>query len=111
MLLSSARLGIEGLKQFLDTRDEKRLARFKSVDDLTFGETLRAFENKEVWAKLNLELDRKTVLKNLERVRVIRNHVTHFHPDGISEEDRKTLGQTRNLFQNVWGISAVYFSL
>lgn len=69
------------------------------MDDLTFGESLRAFENTDVWAKLNLNLDRKTLMVRLQKVKEIRNSVIHFHPDGITDDEREILRRTRKMLQ------------
>ena len=98
-LLRSVRLGTERLKAMVDPRDEARQKRLKSVDDLTFGETWRAFDNKDIWEKLGLPLDRKTLRDRLETVNEIRNSVMHFHPDGISDEERQILRLTREMLQ------------
>ena len=99
VLLRSARLTADALQDLVDPRDEARKAKVKSVDNLTFGETLRAFENQTTWEKMRLELDRKTVIDGLKKVNEIRNSVMHFHPDGISEEDREILRRTRHMLQ------------
>jgi CBS domain-containing protein len=57
------------------------------VSDLTFGEYLRLIENPIKWIKVGLPIDRDAFCKQLERVRVIRNDVMHFDPDGIPPED------------------------
>jgi len=100
-LIRTARLGVEGLKDLVDPRDEARLKRVKSVDDLTFGEILRAFEQPAIWETIGLPLDRKAVLERLTRINKIRNHVMHFHPDGITDEEREILSRTREMLQTV----------
>jgi predicted transcriptional regulator len=59
----------------------------QSVADLTFGEYIRVFENQSRWEQLGLGVDRKIFCKDLDRVREIRNDVTHFDPDGITPAD------------------------
>ena len=99
VLLRGAKLGQEAIRELTDPRDEERKAKVKSVDNLTFGETLRAFEDAGVWEKLNLQLDRKTMVERLKRVNEIRNSVMHFHPDGITDEEREILRRTREMLQ------------
>ncbi len=65
----------------------------ESVSDMTFGDYIRLLEEPSRWSKLNLSIDRATFCDQLDRVREIRNGVTHFDPDGISEDD---LGLLRN---------------
>lgn len=71
------------LKAAVDPTDENR--RVESVNDLTFGEYLRLVEKPENWDRLGLALDRAEVVKNLERIREIRNDVMHFDPDPLDE--------------------------
>ncbi len=98
-LLRGAKLGQEAIRELTDPRDEARKAKVKSVDDLTFGETLRAFDDSTTWEKLRISLDRKTLCERLRKVNDIRNSVMHFHPDGISEEEREILRKTREMLQ------------
>jgi CBS domain-containing protein len=63
----------------------------ESVSDLSFGEYIKLFENSARWAKLGLPIDRKTFCAKLESVRLIRNDVMHFDPDGIPPEDLEQL--------------------
>ena len=56
----------------------------ESVADLTF-------ENPELWKKTELQIDKKIFTKELDKVRIIRNDVMHFDPDGISEENHELL--------------------
>jgi hypothetical protein len=66
-------------------------ASISSVADMTFGEYVRLLENAERWEKFGLPVDRVIFCKNLDKVRLIRNDVTHFDPDGITAEDLDTL--------------------
>lgn len=61
------------------------------IDDLTFGDYVRIIENPEQWKKLNLTVDRSYFIKQLDKVRKIRNDIMHFNPEGISEEQKKDL--------------------
>ncbi|MFG8501359.1 HPP family protein [Pseudomonas aeruginosa] len=63
----------------------------ESVADLTFGEYIRIFENPDLWKKANLRIDKKIFTRELDKVRLIRNNIMHFDPDGISEEDHSSL--------------------
>lgn len=101
VMLRFASLSQEGLARLVNPQDIERQSKVKSVNDLTFGETLRAFSDVEVWEKTKLGLDRKTILARLEEVRLIRNRVMHFHPDGISDKDREVLRRTRSMLQDL----------
>ncbi|WLG34343.1 CBS domain-containing protein [Pseudomonas simiae] len=77
------------LSNIVNPSDSERA--IESVADLTFGEYIRLFEDPTLWLKTNLQVDRKTFIKELDKVRIIRNDVMHFDPDGISEEDHELL--------------------
>lgn len=62
-----------------------------SVYDLTFGEYIRLLEVPENWTKLGLHIDRATFVVSLSEIRVIRNMVMHFDPDGIGPEEQLRL--------------------
>ena len=78
----------------------------ENLDDLTYGEYLRLMQDPENWSKLNLKLDKDLFLKLLEEVRIIRNDVMHFDPEGISEEQQATLEQAAKLLSEVYSRSA-----
>nr|WP_166640612.1 hypothetical protein [Amycolatopsis sp. SID8362] len=69
----------------------------KSFDDLAFGDYQRILENKEIWQKLGWPLDRQTFTSRLEKIRLIRNKVMHFHPDPVSEDAIKKLSNFAKL--------------
>lgn len=79
------------LEKLKDPEDEER--QIESVADLTFGEYLRILENPEHWSKIGLPIDRAIFVKKLDRIRVIRNAVMHFDPDGIDNEQLDELSQ------------------
>lgn len=79
----------EELSKLVNPSDSERT--IESVADLTFGEYIRLFEDPALWLKTKLQVDRKTFIKELDKVRIIRNDVMHFDPDGISEEDHELL--------------------
>lgn len=79
----------EELFNIVNPSDSERT--IESVADLTFGEYIRLFEDPALWLKTNLQVDKRTFIKELDKVRIIRNDVMHFDPDGISEEDHELL--------------------
>lgn len=79
----------EELQAAVDPNDADR--EIESVSDLTLGECLRVIENKERWEALGLRIDRRLFIKNLDKVREIRNSIMHFDPDGVDIEDIGTL--------------------
>jgi CBS domain-containing protein len=72
-----------------DPGDAKRDV--KMASDLTFGEYKRLLEEPDRWNRLKLKIDRAIFISFLDKVRAIRNDVMHFDPDGIAEDDLKTL--------------------
>lgn len=63
----------------------------KSPSDLTFGEYVRLLEPESNWNKLGVKIDRVEFIKQLDRVRTIRNDVMHFDPDGLDPDDKRFL--------------------
>lgn len=98
-MLRKAAPKIELLREMVDPRDENRKGSIKEVDDLTFGETIRAIGDERIWPVLNLALDRKTFIAGLDDIRDVRNTVMHFHPDGISNDEQIRLHKTRRMLQ------------
>ena len=73
------------LTEMRDVDDAERPVR--NVADLTFGEYVRLLERPDRWERLGLEIDRTLFCNDLNKVRIIRNDVMHFDPDGIEPED------------------------
>lgn len=78
---------------FSGSYDEKSKP-VKNLSDLTFGQYVRLLEDPKKFEKLNLNIDRGILVKQLEEVRKIRNDVMHFDPDGITFESLELLRQT-----------------
>ena len=79
----------EELVSVKDPGDGERTV--EAASDLTFGEYQRLLEAPARWAKLNLNLDRAMFIRQLEKVREIRNDVMHFDPDGIEDDALEVL--------------------
>lgn len=80
--------------------DEER--EVENLEDLTLGEYKRLLENQEHWDRLNLiVVDRKNFIEQLEIVRLIRNRVMHFEPDGLQEEDLEILCRFTGLLRKL----------
>ncbi len=77
-----------------------------SVADLTFGDYVRLLESPDGWKKVNLPLDRKTFVDQLDTVREIRNDVMHFDPDGVTPGDLERLRDFARFLQRLRGIGA-----
>jgi CBS domain protein len=87
--LIASRFSKQELASARDATDVTRPV--EDVSDLTFGEYVRLLENPANWKKLQLQIDRVLFAKKLEEVRIIRNDVMHFDPEGIEEGDLKKL--------------------
>ena len=96
---------IADLKEACDPSDETR--DIKSPSDLTLGEYLRLVENPNRWTKLEINMERETFVKKLEEIRLIRNDVMHFDPDGIPEEDIGKLRDFVRLMQSLARVGAI----
>jgi hypothetical protein len=79
----------EQLRTCCDPNDSDRAV--NGVFDLTFGDYICLLEKKELWSQLQLSIDRAIFIASLDKVRVIRNDVMHFDPDGITESDLDAL--------------------
>lgn len=80
---------VEDLKDFCKIDDFDRDIEF--IDDLNFGDYIRIVGKPENWEKLNLSIERSHFIKQLDKIRQIRNDVMHFDPEGISKEQREDL--------------------
>jgi len=98
-LMKRARLTQDELQALIDPADVRRKESAKTLDDLTFGEYLRGMSDLVLWGKLKLGMDRTLFIERLDAIRRIRNGVMHFHPDGISPNERDVLAKTREMLQ------------
>jgi CBS domain-containing protein len=97
--LLSSKFDAADLAAVRDPSDNAR--KIDDVSDLTFGEYLRLLENEERWKKLELNLDRKVFCQHLDQVRVIRNDVMHFDPDGVPHSDLEKLRDCAKFLQTL----------
>jgi CBS domain-containing protein len=72
-----------------------------SIHDLSFGEYIRLIEKEERWEKLELNLDRKYIIKKIKGIKEIRNDVMHFDPNGIDEKQIEEIKSLNNMFEQV----------
>jgi hypothetical protein len=73
---------------------------------LTFGEYIRLLENDARWQKVHIAVDRVTFCKQLDDVRLIRNDVMHFDPDGIPPSDLDKLRHCAHFLQRLQTMGA-----
>jgi len=89
--LIDGRFDTEELAEVRDPSDERSIS---TVADLTLGEYVRLLQNPDRWEKLKLPIDRRVFMGHLDKVRMIRNDVMHFDPDGTEEAELEDLRAT-----------------
>ena len=62
---------------------------------------MRLLQDPKMWAKIDLQLDRGEFVAQLDKIRLIRNDVMHFDPDGIAEDDLETLRRFTQFVQTI----------
>jgi predicted transcriptional regulator len=85
------RFDLATLRAACNDNDPARKERVNGIADLTFGEYMRLLEIEDNWAKLGFVADRVTFIKEMDKVRKIRNDVMHFDPDGIEDDQYRQL--------------------
>ena len=89
---------IEELNSAKNGNDPNRV--INSIYDLTFGEYIRLFENKDYWKRLNIKFDRIEFVKILEAIRNIRNDIMHFDPSEKDEDIVNIIKSANELLEN-----------
>jgi CBS domain-containing protein len=80
---------VTDLKEFCKIGEIERDIEF--IDDLNFGDYILIVGKPENWDKLNLSIERLPFIKQLDKIRQIRNDVMHFDPEGITKEQKDDL--------------------
>jgi predicted transcriptional regulator len=83
------KVGLEGLQEWEQNQAPRSLT--PALAKLSFGDYLSILRSDRCWGLADLKIDQKLFVKDLDFVREIRNDVAHFHPDGITDEETKTL--------------------
>jgi hypothetical protein len=78
-----------------------------SVEDLTFGEYIRLLQVEANWEKVGLGIDRTEFCSLLDDVRIIRNGVMHFDPDGVVSDDLLKLRRMVTMLQRLGSIDGL----
>lgn len=91
------KLLLEDLKQACQEPDRT----VNSIDDLTFGEYIHLMQKDENWSKLKCNIDKATFLSELDNVRLIRNDIMHFEPEGITSEQHNKLISIARLLKTI----------
>lgn len=80
------------LKEDLEKVCREKDRKPESIDDLTFGEYIALIENPKQWERIGLKsVDRALFVQSLNEVRVIRNDIMHFDPEGIDDSSKVKL--------------------
>lgn len=89
-----------GIRRLLaDGAPLERIREAAGLDDLTaiselgFGDYVCCLQTPGIWSLLRLSIDRVIFCQGLDRVRLIRNAVMHFDPQGITTSDVDFLRQ------------------
>ncbi|MBA3511291.1 MAG: CBS domain-containing protein [Sphingomonas sp.] len=92
------RFSAEELAEACDSSDVGR-GPVATIADLSFGEYIRLLQKPERWEKLTIEVDRVMFCEKLDQVRIIRNDVMHFDPDGVGESELTQLREFTRFLQ------------
>ena len=79
----------------------------ENAADLTFGGYYTLLGDPDRWTRLNLSVDRKVFIEQLDAVRKIRNDVMHFNTDGLNDEDVKKLEDVVEFFRSLRNLGAI----
>lgn len=71
------------------------------VDDLSFGEYVRALENPARWISVDAGFERGPIIENLKDVNNTRNDVMHFRPRPLELEKAKALDWCLNWLREI----------
>jgi len=100
-LILNNKIILEDLSKVIEPEEGRTI---DSISDMTFGEYKRIIENEEFWIALDLPFDRLEFTSNIEKIRLIRNTVMHFHPDKISKQELELLRKTSKFLENYFEI-------
>lgn len=74
------------LQQALDPNIDRGEGDFMGASDMTFGEYVRALEDRELWNSLGLRYNRTICVENLRTVNKVRNDIMHFRMNSAADE-------------------------
>lgn len=96
---------VEDLEQAKNPNDPDRTV--AGVADLTFGEYKRLLEHEDRWRRLDLAVDRRQFIEQLDRVREIRNDIMHFDPQGVDPTAMNDLRKFTRFLQELRRLGAI----
>ena len=76
-------------------------AGIKSPSCLTLGEFILLLQRPEIWARMNLIVDRTLFTNPLHEVREIRNEVMHFDRDRMTDTQLRTLKRAAHFMREL----------
>jgi CBS domain-containing protein len=97
--LLSGKFTKEQIAKVIDPNDGGK--EIDRLEDLNFGGYVRLIENESHFNKLELNLERKLLIQQLNKVREIRNDVMHFDPEGIDPSELDYLRNTANFLASI----------
>ncbi|WDQ16779.1 hypothetical protein [Rhodopirellula sp. P2] len=71
------------------------------VTDLTFGQYRRLLENPANWDRLSINVERNIFIARLEEIRIARNEVMHFDPEGLLPSQKRQLWEFANFLHSI----------
>lgn len=86
MIINRFGLSKKELKQYSQGGRE-----VESIDDLTFGAYCKIFKEPQYWGKLGYKNEHEDFNNYLDDIRLIRNRVMHFEPEGIGRQKMQSL--------------------
>jgi predicted transcriptional regulator len=99
VLVEQGEFTVEELRAFVQEPGDPRP--IASAADLTLGQFERLLQRDEVWSRLEIPLGKRAFVERLRAVRLIRNAVMHFDPDGPSERERRELQKFLDLMYEI----------
>lgn len=74
----------------------------KKPEELVFNEYIKLFKREENWKKLNFNfLDKETFTQKLDEIRVIRNKIAHYKPEGINHQEFITITSFTKIIEKI----------
>jgi hypothetical protein len=71
------------------------------VTDMTFGQYRRLLENPANWDRRSIKVERNNFIARLEEIRIARNEVMHFDPEGLQPEQKRQLWEFANFLHSI----------
>ena len=78
-----------------------RILDYKKDEKFTFKDYVSLVDNKDIFAKLDLTIDKYVFVEQLKKIGEIRNDIMHFNPDSISDEDLAILTNTVSFLNKI----------